>query len=60
MSKFWQFMVTWAILEDEKRKQEERHCQRQESKNVSQQMRKRNISKSLGQHKFMYLSNRSR
>ena len=62
MSKFnfWGFWVAWAIIEDAKRKAEDRIRQRQENKNVSQQIRKRNVSKSLGQHRYMYLSKRSR
>ena len=56
----WGVIAAWAVIEDEKRKQENRHHQRQESKNFSQQIRKRNISKSLGQHKFMNSIYRSR
>ena len=59
-SDFWFFIVSWAIVEDEKRKREEMHRQRQENKNVSRRIRKQNVSKGLGQHKYMYLSKRSR
>ncbi len=61
MSKFNFFglaTLTWAMIENERQKKE--FYQRQENKNVAQRMRKQSISRCLGQHKYMYLSNRSR
>lgn len=58
--RFGYFMAMWAIAMDEKRKQEEYHRQRQESKKNLQTIHKQNVSKSLGQHRYVYLYNRSR
>ena len=58
--RFGYFMAMWAIAEGEKRKQEERYHQRQESKRNLQKIHKQNVSKSLGQHRYRYLFNRSR
>ena len=59
-SGFWFFMATWALAENERWKREEERHQRKENKNISQQIRRRNVSKSLGQHKYVYLSKKSR
>ena len=52
-SDFWFFMATWAIAEDEKRKRAETQRQRQENKNVLQQIHRRNVSRTLGQHRYV-------
>ena len=58
--RFGYFMAMWTIAEGEKRKQEESHRHRQESKKNLQTIHKQNVSKSLGQHRYVYLYNRSR
>ena len=60
MSKFnfSNFIHLMAVIGfDEKNNNVQR---RQENKKISQTIHKRNVSNSLGQHKFMYLSKRSR
>ena len=47
-----------ALMRDYENKKNK--SQRQENKNIAQRMRKQSISRCLGQHKYMYLSNRSR
>ena len=51
----------WPIsIELFERAQNRKVVQHQESKKVLQQIHKRNTSKCLGQHHYMYLSKRSR
>ena len=55
--KFWQFMAMWTIMEQEKEKETLRQNQAGKANSFSCKLKH---ARSLGQHRYMYLSKRSR
>lgn len=55
--KFWQLMAMWTIMEQEK---EQETLRQNPDSRFPQVSRQRKHSRSLGQHRYIYLSKRSR